>query len=381
MNVNKVLRQIAYNVYKKRAVLPQNQRTNYRIEHVNGGLLCDLWFLTVGCIHDACGGCVMCNYGKGSGQIDYAEIVAELRRIVDRLPWEFEDFLLTPSGSMLDSREVPCNMREELIDILKNVKAKRFIIETRADSIDDSGIEFVKKIMPNSEKYIEIGLESSDDWVLKHCINKAMTFQDFKIAVKKIHENEIYVTANIGLGYPFMSERAAIKYAIISVKDAMNAGADSIVLFPYHIKKGTVLDIMYQNGMYKPVSLWALVEVLGYFTEEELQNIQISWYKDYFGMERSYIYHSPKTCLKCEKKIMELLDQYRDGQEYICIKELQNFSCECRTKWRNRLVHQSEDIEVDKVKDLYIKLAQIYNIESDVYGSEISNMYKEFMRR
>ena len=46
MNTNNVLRQITYEIYKQRPVMPEKMRTNYRIERANGGLLCDLWFLT-----------------------------------------------------------------------------------------------------------------------------------------------------------------------------------------------------------------------------------------------------------------------------------------------------------------------------------------------
>ena len=200
MNTNNVLRQITYEIYKQRPIMPEKMRTNYRIERANGGLLCDLWFLTVGCIHDAQGGCVMCNYGKGSGAVHWDKILGELKRILERLTLEFEDFLLTPSGSMLDEREVSRSMREDLCRILKGVKTKRFIIESRADTISAEGLEFVKKAVPDAEKYIEIGVESSDNWILKHCINKNTTYEMFQEAVRKIHDAGMYVTANIGLG-------------------------------------------------------------------------------------------------------------------------------------------------------------------------------------
>lgn len=381
MDVNVVLRRIAYEIYKERPVIPQNLTTNYRIEHANGGLLCDLWFLTVGCVHDAQGGCAMCNYGRGSSKVDQAGIIRELERIVKRLPWEFEDFLLTPSGSMLDEREVSCEMREELISVLKDIRAKRFIIETRSDTITDSGIEFVKRVMPEADKYIEIGVESSDDWVLKHCINKGLKFRDFEKAVEKIHANGIFVTANIGLGFPFMSERASVYHTIQSIKDAMRAGADSIVVFPYHVKRGTILDKLYQNGMYQNVSLWALVEVLSHFSQEELQKIQISWYKDYFGEERSYIYRSPGTCPACQNKVMNELDRYRDSQEYASVRRLREFSCQCRDEWKERFLQQEEEIQFDRVESDYRRLAQMYGIEQDILDRELHNMYQEFMRR
>ena len=363
MNTNNVLRQITYEIYKQRPVMPEKMRTNYRIERANGGLLCDLWFLTVGCIHDAQGGCVMCNYGKGSGAVNWDKILSELKRIVERLPWKFEDFLLTPSGSMLDEREVSKSMREDLCRILQGIKTKRFIIESRADTISAEGLDFVKKAVPDAEKYIEIGVESSENWILKHCINKNTTYEMFQEAVRKIHDAGMYVTANIGLGYPFMSEKAAVSHTVRSIKDVLNDGADSVVLFPYHIKKGTLLHVLSENGMYSCVSFWSLAEVLGHFSEEELSRIQISWYKDYFGEEKSYICSSPGTCSNCEREVMKELDEYRETQDPEIIKKLRDYPCHCHAEWERQMDRENGWIDIERTEEQYRKLAEIYQTD------------------
>lgn len=380
MNVNKVLRQIAYNIYQKRPVIRSEMRTNYRIERANGGLLCDLWFLTTGCIHDAQGGCVMCNYGKGSKGFDCQSILGELQHITKSLPWEFEDFLLTSSGSILDKREVSEELRIGLRNLLKDIKTRRFIIESRSDTISDSGIDFLKSILPSSEKYIEIGMESSNDWILKHCVNKNSTFAEFKKATNKIHGRGVKVVANIGIGFPFMSERANVEETIKSVKDAIGIGVDSIVLFPYHIKTGTVLEDLYQKKLYQSISMWAMIEVLGSLTKEELTKVQISWYKDYFGKEKSYIQHSPSTCPSCWESVMELLDQYRYTQDYDCMKRLYEFPCQCHEQWRKRIAGQKAKIDIDEVVKLYQKMGRIYGIENALMENELQIMQKEFRR-
>lgn len=381
MNRNNFLKQITYQIYKERPSMDKNMRTNYRIERANGGLLCDLWFLTAGCRHDAAGGCVMCNYGKSTGGVEEDDILKELQDIANKLSLDFEDFLLTSSGSLLDKREVSAEMREKLIFILRNIRTKRFIIETRCDTISDSGIDFLKRILPDSEKYIEIGVESSDDWILKYCINKEASFGEFRDAVKKLHDNGIFVAANIGLGFPFMSERASMRYTIQSVRDALRAEADSVVIFPYHVKRGTLLDVMYQQGMYANISLWSLIEVLNNFSEEELQKIQISWYKDYFGEEKSHIYQSPGTCPRCQKQVMKGLDQYRDKQGYSGIKALTRASCTCREAWRKDILEQSDTVKADDVEELYRKLAGIYKIEENVLETELCQMRQEYAKR
>lgn len=380
MNSNRVLKQITYEIYRNRPLMPRKYRTNYRIERANNGFLCDLWFLTVGCVHDAQGGCVMCNYGKGDRSIAAVEqerILRELRQIVEKLPFTFEDFLLTPSGSMLDTREVSRDMREQLVPILKEVRAKRFIIETRANTVTEEGLQFLKTVVPGAEKYIEIGLESSNDWVLKHCINKNSTFSEFRTAVQNAHAHGIFVTANVGLGVPFMSERASIHNAVQTIRDALDAGADSVVVFPYHIKHGTLLDVMHRNRMYECVSLWALAEVLGNFPDQ-LDLIQISWYKDYFGEERSYIYSSPGTCPRCGAAVLKELDRYRESQDGGCIERLRQYPCACRTNWEASLLTQSKTIDVESVVRLYRRLAGEFSVDQALLEQELVKMKREY---
>lgn len=377
MNCNEVLKKITRDLYRKRPCMAPDLRTNYRIEHVNGGLLCDLWFLTVGCMHDAGGGCTMCNYGKGRSHVEWNVIRNELRAIVEKLPWEFEDFLLTPSGSMLDEREVTSEMREDLVDILRGVKSKRFLIETRVDTITDSGLDFLEHVMPFADKYVEIGVESSDDWVLKHCVNKGAAFGQFKEVVKKLHARGICVTANIGIGFPFMSERASIHSAVRSVRDTFEAGADSIVLFPYHVKEGTMLEEMYQQHLYRCVSLWSLVELLNSFSEETLERIQISWYKDYFGKKRSYIQNSPVTCMKCQEVVIKELDAYRDSQNPDVIRRLAAFPCECRERWRKKIETEPEEIQIGQVEEAYRRLARLHTIDESFLDRELHILREE----
>ncbi|MCD8014663.1 MAG: radical SAM protein [Lachnospiraceae bacterium] len=381
MSVNRVLKQITASIYRERPTVPLEKRTNYRKERVNGACLCDLWFLTVGCVHDMHGGCTMCNYGKGSSEIEWDSVVAELREMIKGLPSEFGDFLLTPSGSMLDEREVSAEQREQIIDLLKDIKTQSFIIETRADSITDSGIDFMKRVVPDAEKYIEIGLETSDDWVLKHCVNKNSSFEAFADAVYRLHKNGIHTIANIGMGIPFLSERTIIKSTIQSIYDAFRIGTDSVVLFPFHVRQGTLLEVMYESGMYKPVSLWSLVEVLGHFSQQELDRIQISWYKDYYDPSFSLIRYSPDTCPECRDEVISLLDRYRDTQDQECIRALQNISCECKSKWETNISNQPDSIRINEVEDMYRKLAAVFHIDESLLECELQIMRRDFLRR
>lgn len=374
---NQVLKRITRQIYCQRPLMPPEMKTYYRIERANGGLLCDLWFLARGCVHDIEGGCTMCNYGKGSRDVQWDGIINELQHIVKKLPWEFEDFLLTPSGSMLDEREVPPVMRENMKELLKGIRAKRFIVETRADTVDEKGLRFLQDIMPDSEKYVEIGYESGHDWILRNCINKGADTKDFERAAKMIHEAGIKVTANVGLGIPFLSEKASIREAVYSVKSAFEQGADSVVIFPYHVKHGTLLEVMYHNHWYQCVSMWSLVEVLEEVSEDLLEQVQISWYKDYFGEERSRIFVSPATCTACEKDVMDLLDQYRQEPSREKLDGLRKYNCECREEWRKELEGQSDAIDYGRIESEYRQLAKKYKIDNEILEEELIIMREQ----
>lgn len=380
-NDNQVLKTITKLIYDQRPIMPSDRRTHYRIERANGGFLCDLWFLTRGCMHDACGGCTMCNYGKGSLEVSQEKILDELQKIVKKLPWMFEDFLLTPSGSMLDTREVSCEMRDSLKEILKNVKTKRFIIETRADTVTEESIDFLKDILPEAEKYIEIGYESGNNWILRNCINKGADTEAFEKAVEIAHGAGVKVTANIAAGIPFLSEKAAICEAVFSVNKAFEQGADSVVLFPYHVKRGTLLEVLYRRRWYQCISLWSLADILMKVPGNKLEQTQISWYKDYFGEERSNILVSATTCQKCEQDIVELLDRYREHPSQESLRGLAEYECECKWRWRESLKEQSEDIEYDKIETIYRQLAAEYHIEDEVLEEELFFMKRTIRGR
>lgn len=382
MNSGYLLKHLAHELYMERPIVSKQYRTTRRIERADGGLLCDLGFVTTGCIHDAQGGCVMCNYDKGGNGYDWDTIVQSLLEKAKEIHMlRFEDFLLTPSGSFFDDRELSPQMRRDLLPVLNSVQTKRLIVESRADTITDERIQFLEDVLPKTEKYIEIGLESSNDWILKYCVNKGTDFQTFFDAVKVIHNHGMFVIANVGLGIPFMSERAAINDAEQTIRDALTAGADSIVLFPYHVRHGTVLEMLEQNNMYSCVSLWALIEVLARFTQEERYHIQISWYKDYFNEEQTGIYRSPHTCPACRSEVIKLLDEYRYIQSEQSISALLQFDCSCQIKWKRQIQEQVGTIDVQTVQQYYKQLAQLRPVDVSMLERELKEMWQEFDER
>ena len=380
-NTNMALKSFCQQTRANRRQMPIEQRVKTRVEHVGNGVFCNLWFLTTGCLHDAKGGCVMCNYGSNNApfcETDEDALLSEIELNLNTLPKRIDDLLFSPSGSILDLHEVSESFRKKLLTLSGRLRADRVLFETRADTIDENGLEFLRELSPESDRFIEIGLESSNDWILKHCLNKGATFESFCRAVDLAHRNGFRIIANVGLGYPFMSERASIKYSVQAVFDALNAGADSVVLFPYHIKHATLLSALHELKLYHCVSLWSLVDAL-IKSKVDSRRIQISWYKDYYGKDFSDIIVSPTTCQYCKKTMMDSLDEFRNHPSEQLLNQIMDSTCNCKDSWQNRLNNQQPDIDVDYVEKVYRSLAEAFPLSNDLLEKEIATMRREFV--
>lgn len=365
---NAVLKKAMQMVYNDRKPLKREIISQVRTETVNDGAFCEVWFMTKGCTHDAEGGCTMCNYGKGY-DVDETAVVQELARQVRNLPEKLQELIVTPSGSMLDDEEVPKAMRERIFELLNHTQCEDFYIETRADSITREKLESLRGSVNAKRFNIEIGAESCDDWIMRNCINKKLSCEDLQDAVDMIHAAGMYVYLNIGIGIPFLTEHCSIEYAKKSIRKAFAMGCDSVVLFPYHVKPGTLLWWLWKHELYSCCSLWAIPEVLSGFTADELERIHISWYRNYYT-DKSKIVSSPAVEEENLEQVLLLLDEYKNHPGIGSLTPLMELQSEGRTQWALKIKKQSPEIEPDRVRGLYTLLADAFGISREELDEE-----------
>ncbi len=369
---NQVLKQVTRQIYQDRDFFPPELLANYRIERVNNGNFGDVWFMTRGCSHDIGGGCTMCNYGKGN-RVPEEKILENLKKILSEMPEDYEEFVISPVGNILDSNEVSEHMMAELGKLWKHIRCKTLITESRADLITAEGLARLKQTFNAELQCVELGIESGDDWVLRNCVNKGMVTEDYRHAIRMIKDAGMYAVANIGIGIPFMSERMAIEHAIKSIHKSLTWGADSIVLFPYHVKPGTLASWLYGHKEYAPVSLWSLVEILVRL-EPEVQDItRISWYKNYYE-EPWRIIASPSTCDACYADVLVLLEEYKNSMRKETLDILQEYSCDCKSDWKEKLLDQPEEIDMPEIERQYRMMAEAFKIAPELLEDELEYM-------
>jgi len=357
---NPFLAQLMTKIRFGRPLLPEAQPFFNRTERVPAGRYAEVWFRTGGCQWDRQGGCTMCNYGIAVAPSNEA-MAESIDAALKALEGPIDELMISPSGSMLDPAEVPPEVRATAYRLASEFPKKKFLVETRAEWVDDSAMAELRASQPNDQAVaIEIGLESCDPWILRFCVNKGCDAESFSTAAKIARRHGVQAYANISLGTAFLSPLEAIEDCITSVNWAFANGASHVVVFPLHIKPYTLHDILNHDGRQGPPSLWDLVEVLDRLDPEVLPRVEIAWYRSYYDTTAK-VRRSPSTCPECHHAVVALLDRYRAEQSRVAVDRLLAHQCSCREHWRSNLSRPSNNLP-ERVEAEYYRLAEMFKL-------------------
>lgn len=348
---NPYLSRVIAEVRAKRPPLPRAEPYGYRYLRVPYGDMAWVWFITHGCVWDAC---TMCDYGKGP-VVTAAEMVAAVEKGLAALDRRVAVLVVSPSGSMLDPREVPPAARRQIFALMARVpETKLILVETRADTITTGVLTEYRAALPGAVIGIQMGLETASAWIERYCVNKGSQTARFARAAQLIAQHDIAVAANVSVGTAFLSPAEAIADAERAVRWALGNGVDQVMLFPLHVKPHTLLAELYHIDVYRAPSLWALVEVLRRLGPELASKTNLSWYR--FESPAAVI-ASPTSCEKCRERVLACLDEYRASLSYHWVEELCRMDCLCKTAWEHSLVMPTRALP-DRVIEAYDLLSR-----------------------
>jgi archaeosine synthase beta-subunit len=230
------------------------------VDLLNGDIVPSLTVVltTKGCSWARRDGCTMCGYSIDSNPNTQAsDIQKQFNKVVADYGKAFKIVKLFTSGSFLDQDEVPIDVRDAILSELRGVK--KVIVESRPEYVTPEICEDIART--NERVEVAIGLETSSDRIRNKCVNKGFSFRDFVRASKAAHAHDFTVKAYLLLKPPFMTEREALEDALQSVRDAA-PHADAISLNLCNVQKGTLVEALWNNGLYRPPWLWTAVDVL-----------------------------------------------------------------------------------------------------------------------
>ncbi|MBW1933501.1 MAG: archaeosine biosynthesis radical SAM protein RaSEA [Deltaproteobacteria bacterium] len=274
---------------------------------------------TRGCFWAHHSGCTMCGYFNDSVPgIERREIEKQVEIALQRYQGEKIVKIFT-SGSFLDEREVPADIQKKLLEKFFE-RAERVIIESRPEFIKN--LDYISDIAKNKVLEVAMGLESANDRVLEHSINKGSTFSQWKDAAKGVLDRDMKLKTYILVKPPFLTESEAIEDALFTVRKVSDI-SDTLSFNPVAIHANTLVEYLWRRKLYRPPWLWSVAEIL----EEtaEIFDGQIKCDVVAGGGRRG-----AHNCGKCDNSFLRAVERFTLHGDRDAFKKLK---CECREEW------------------------------------------------
>ena len=255
----------------------------------------------------------MCGYfldSRDSSSIldDLGSVIAEKKN---------ERFLkIYNSGSFLDPEEIPKKVQKEILEMACE-HFDRVLIESRPDYITQASLEPINGL---TELEVAIGLESANNNVLMHSINKGFSFQDYERAAKLLNSKTIALRTYLLLKPPFLTEGDAIRNVVDSIQ-AVQEYSETISINPMNIQNFTFVESLFRKGEYHPPYLWSLLECLRTPSSARLMSAPSGG-----GSSRG-----AHNCGICDKEILEKISRFSLDQDPSRL----DHHCSCMEEWKD----------------------------------------------
>ena len=336
----------------------------------------------LGCPND----CTFCNQKSISGQTK--QVTGEdVKRTIEEYLKSFKDESLYKEvaffgGSFTGVEE---NKQKELLEaayeFVKTKQIQSIRVSTRPDYIDKEKLKLLKKY---GVKTIELGVQSTNDYILKKC-KRGHTFEDVKKASKLIRRYGFVLGHQMMIGLPESTKIDELNTA----KDLAKLKPKIVRLYPVLVIKGTELEKEYESGEYEPIPLSQAVErckeLYYFFTNKKITVIRM-------GLQNTDIISDPKNA-KSEVVAGPYHEAFgqlvEDSIWYDAILEkIKKFNVKVKVieikvnpeNINNVVGHKKENVK--KLKDLYdvdVNIVQSKEIKPGKFEIEILKTYTDFL--
>ena len=207
----------------------------------------------LGCPND----CTFCNQRKISGELKNVT-PNDVRDTIEYYLNSFKEKDLYKEVAFFGGSftgidvKIQNELLEAAFDYVKEGKIDGIRISTRPDYIDKQTLKRLKKY---KVKTIELGVQSTNDYVLKKC-KRGHTFEDVKNASKLIRRYGFNLGHQMMVGLPESTELDDLNTA----KDLAKLKPKIIRIYPVLVIKDTQLEKDYLEGNYEPLDLNKAVE-------------------------------------------------------------------------------------------------------------------------
>src|SRR6266516_2786749 len=167
---------------------------------------------------------------------------------------------------------------------------------------------------------IALGLESTNDRVLRFAVNKVWGLKEHAHAAQLAHATGATVKTYLLIKPPFLTEREAIEDAVRSGHEA-DPHSDTVSFNPVNVQSRTIVDRLFRRGEYRPPWLWSVVDVL-----ERTQDLKAHVKSHPTAGGRARGAHN---CGSCDRAVVNAIEEFSLGLR----RDFRDLSCSCQDVW------------------------------------------------
>ena len=220
--------------------------------------------------------CVYCNQFSITGNDDIVK-PEDVKNIIDSHLASFKEENRFVEVAFFGGNftGLPVKMQNDYLKVVQPYLDKNLVHGIRCSTRPDYiSLQRVKEIKHLGMRNIELGAQSTNDEVLKHC-KRGHTYDDIVEASQIILSEDITLGLQMMIGLPHDSEEKDFQTA----KDIVNLGAKETRIYPCIVVNDTELETMYRNGEYKELSINEAVsrasKLYSYFIENQVKVLRI----------------------------------------------------------------------------------------------------------
>ena len=220
--------------------------------------------------------CVYCNQFSITGNDDIVK-PEDVKNIIDSHLASFKEENRFVEVAFFGGNftGLPVKMQNDYLKVVQPYLDKNLVHGIRCSTRPDYiSLQRVKEIKHLGMRNIELGAQSTNDEVLKHC-KRGHTYNDIVEASQIILSEGITLGLQMMIGLPYDSEEKDFQTA----KDIVNLGAKETRIYPCIVVKDTELETLYRNGEYKALSINEAVsrssKLYSYFIENQVKVLRI----------------------------------------------------------------------------------------------------------
>ena len=286
---------------------------------------------TRGCSWARNGGCSMCGYFNDSHWNDISETQLKTQFHTAMKHYQDEPIVkLFNSGSFFDPQEMPRAVQHDILTTLRE-KAEKIAVESRPEYITKQNLDSLSKNIPLSKIEVGIGLETANDSIRKHAINKGFTLLDYKKAVSQLSKLDIGVKTYILIKPPLLTEQEAIDDSLETVQ-IVKDDSSTISFNPCNVQRHTTVEYFWHRHNYRPPWLWTVIDILQ--KSKHITNTRLQCDISGGGSPRG-----ANNCPECNTTCLDSITQFSLTQD---IDHLLDLECDCKQNWEAQCINEGK---------------------------------------